>query len=250
LTPLRQLVAWLEKAGVERICLVDDASTYQPLLDWYETCPHLVVRLETSVGQLAPWLSGTINTHAAGEAYVVTDPDVLPDDDCPLDAIDHFRRVLDGFPEIAKVGFGLRIDDLPRRYRLRRSVQAWESQFWRHPAAPGLYRASIDTTFALYRAHTPPTMGPALRTGWPYVARHLPWYSDSRNPTAEETYYSAHARRDVTSWQGDELPPWLDSWLRRGAAATDSATQVARQSRSRQRNLARRGRQLSRPPSG
>ncbi|MCW2549135.1 MAG: glycosyl transferase family 2, partial [Mycobacterium sp.] len=182
------MVSWLERAGVQRICLVDNASTYQPLLEWYEKTPHLVARLRDNLGQLSPWLSNVINTHAIGESYVVTDPDVVPDDLCPPDAIDYFSQLLEEHPAVRKVGFGLRIDDLPRRYRLRRQVQAWESQFWLDPmdvrsAAPAarspLYCAPIDTTFALYREHTPATMGPALRTGWPYVARHLPWYSNS-----------------------------------------------------------------------
>jgi hypothetical protein len=250
LTPLVSLVDWLERAGVQRICLVDNASTYEPLLDWYEKCPHLVIRLEDNLGQLSPWLSDAVNTHARGEAYVVTDPDVLPDDRAPLDAIDHFRRVLDEYPDIRKVGFGLRIDDLPRRYRFRRQVQAWESQFWLDPLAGAssvLYPAPIDTTFALYREHTPATMGPALRTGWPYVARHLPWYSSTRHPDEEDRYYSAHARPDVTSWQGDQLPAWLESWLNGEGAAQSTSDDSAKTGRRRQKQLARKGRSLSRP---
>jgi hypothetical protein len=255
LTPLISLVSWLERAGVQRICLVDNASTYEPLLEWYERSPHLVVRLSDNVGQLAPWTSNTINTHAYGESYVVTDPDVVPDERCPLDAIDYFRGVLDEHPEVRKVGFGLRIDDLPRRFRLRRPVQAWESQFWLDPlpvtgATPTglLYRAPIDTTFALYREHTPATMGPALRTGWPYVARHLPWYGNTRRPTKEEQYYSAHARGDVTSWQGEQLPVWLAQWLNGAQQSQADAKQAAREGRRRQRSLASQGRELGRPP--
>jgi hypothetical protein len=243
-------VEWLEHAGVERICLVDNASTYEPLLEWYQQSPHLVIRLQDNLGQLAPWLSDVINTHAPGESYVVTDPDVVPDDRSPLDAIDHFARVLADHPDILKVGFGLRIDDLPRRYRFRRQVQAWESQFWQDALSgpPGaLYPAPIDTTFALYRKHSPPTMGPALRTGWPYVARHLSWYSNTRRPTAEDQYYSAHARSDVTSWAGDELPAWLESWLNGDATNQADAKAAAKQGRRRQTQLARLGRQLARP---
>jgi hypothetical protein len=237
----------LERTGADRICLVDNASSYPPLLEYYERCPHLVVRLTENLGQLAPWRSNTINVHALGEPYVVTDPDVVPDEGCPSDALDHFRRILDGFPAINKVGFGLRIDDLPRRYRLRRQVQAWESQFWLDPVSPGLFRAPIDTTFALYREHTPATMGPALRTGWPYVARHLPWYADSDRPDEEERYYTTHARHDVTSWQGAALPGWLAAWLN-GEPSTNGDARLELRGRRREMVLARRGRRLSRPP--
>ena len=248
-------MSWLERAGIQRICLVDNASTYEPLLQWYARSPHLVVRLQDNFGQLAPWISGAIDTHAFGESYVVTDPDLVPDKRAPLDAIDHFSRVLDAYPDVLKVGFGLRIDNLPRHYRLRRKVQAWESQFWRDPLISptgiptALYRAPIDTTFALYRERCSPTMGPALRTGWPYVARHMPWYANTRRPTREELYYTAGARPDVTSWQGDRLPAWLESWIRGEVAPGVSAEEAGKQAQRRLERLARQGRGLGRPPA-
>ena len=73
---------------------------------------------------------------------------------------------------------------------------------------PGLFRADVDTTFALNRARTPGFEGLAARTGWPYVARHLPWYADSANPTDEARYYRSHTDAGVNSWDGDVLPHW------------------------------------------
>ena len=40
---LRRLVDWLERAGHERIVIVDNASTYEPLLDYLDGSPHQVV---------------------------------------------------------------------------------------------------------------------------------------------------------------------------------------------------------------
>ncbi|MEZ5216955.1 MAG: hypothetical protein R2715_10310 [Ilumatobacteraceae bacterium] len=45
-TPLVQLVDWLERAGVEDIWLIDNASTFEPLLDYLRSTPHHVVRSE------------------------------------------------------------------------------------------------------------------------------------------------------------------------------------------------------------
>ena len=38
-TPLKALLDWLRRAGHERVYLVDNASTYPPLLTFYETNP-------------------------------------------------------------------------------------------------------------------------------------------------------------------------------------------------------------------
>ena len=210
-TPLAALVDWLERSGYERIYLVDNASTFPPLLEYLERSPHQVVRLPANVGQLASWTAGVVEREASGEWYVVTDPDVVPIEECPADAVQHFRRALERYPEYAMAGFGLKIDDLPNCYRHAARVRTWESQFWRKRFGGSLYRAPIDTTFALYRPYQPAFEFPeelGIRTGYPYLARHLPWYTDSATPTDEEQYYLAHARSDVTNWNGEEGQPF------------------------------------------
>ena len=109
---LRLLVSWLERAGHERIHLVDNDSTYEPLLEYYETTPHTVVRLGANCGHLAPWTMGVIEHHARGP-YVVTDPDVVPTEECPPDAVARLLELLDRHPGHVKAGLGLVIDDLP-----------------------------------------------------------------------------------------------------------------------------------------
>ncbi len=58
--------------------------------------------------------------------------------------------------------------------------------------------APIDTSFALYRPNPPFAIGPALRSGKPYVARHMSWYADTLHRTEEERYYVAHASGSST----------------------------------------------------
>jgi hypothetical protein len=60
-----------------------------------------------------------------------------------------------------------------------------------------LYWAPIDTTFALYRPrgkrkHANNNIE-MYRTAYPYMARHLPWYIDSKNPDDENRYYIEHS---------------------------------------------------------
>jgi hypothetical protein len=213
-TPLLQQIDWLERAAVDRIVIVDNASTYEPLLDYLRSTPHEVVRLEENLGHIAPWLSGAIAERVGPhDRYVETDPDVLPDEGCPLDALERFSELLDRHADTCKVGFGLRIDDLPRHYRHAEAVRQWEAGFWTDEVEPGVYRALIDTTFALYREGTPLAMEPALRTGRPYVARHLPWYADSSEPSAEQQYYLRHAKPDINSWDGDLIASRIADYI-------------------------------------
>lgn len=224
LTALRRLIDWLESAGHDEIWLIDNASTYPPLLAYLDSTSHEVIHLDHNLGHRSPFLSGAVQRIAAGRHFVISDPDVIPDESCPPDAIEHFRRLLDRYPEIDKVGFGLRIDDLPDRYPLADDVRNWEARFWADEVEPGVYRADIDTTFALYRPldrrHREDS---ALRTGAPYVARHTPWYVGPDDIDDEDRWYRSHGEPTTLNWDRDDLPRWKRRWLlaNRGASAVD-----------------------------
>jgi hypothetical protein len=207
-TPLRGLVDWLERAGVEEITFLDNDSAYEPLLAYYEETPHRVVRMAKNWGKHSLWAAPEAEGLTGDRPFVYTDPDVVPSEDCPLDAIDHFGELLDRYRGINKVGFGLRIDDLPAQYAHRDAVLAWEGQMWQWPLGDGNYFASIDSTFALHRAGAGIRPAEAVRTGAPYLARHTTWYIDSESPPEEDLFY---ATRPGTrgNWNKDELPDWL-----------------------------------------
>jgi hypothetical protein len=209
LSPLVELLTWLERSGQDRIYLLDNASTYPPLLEFYERTSHRVIRLGVNIGQRAAWEAGIVEQHCAGDYYVVSDPDVVLVEDCPPDVLDVFYDALLRFPTRCKTGFGLKIDDLPDHYRFAQEVRTWEAQFWERELAPGLYDVYIDTTFALYRPGVPFQIENSIRTGKPYIARHTAWYTNSGELSEEERYYREHARPGVTHWNAAELPSWL-----------------------------------------
>lgn len=208
-TCLSALVQWLEAAGQERIFIVDNGSTYEPLLDYLASSPHNIIRQENE-GHTGIWYNGVLEQHAGDEFFVVTDPDVVPTGECPLDAIDYFKSILDKYEGRTKAGFGLKLDDIPDSYRFKQDVIKYESEYlrWYGPEA-GLFFAPIDTTFALYRPHSSPDISFSCRTSAPYVARHLSWYIDSENPGDEEEYYIANANPRINSWNHLSLPFWL-----------------------------------------
>jgi len=201
---LEKLVSWLEEAGQKRIIIVDNASDWPPLLEYLEASPHRVERLDANLGQYAVWNCGRFNEILRREFYAVTDCDILPDEKCPPNAVAHFFSLLAKTPAVTKIGFSLRIDDLPDSFIGKNSVLKWESLFWRHRLwhAP-LFEAPIDTTFAVYRPGIFPDQAAwwyAARTSPPYMARHLPWYEDSSAPDEESINYARSVKEGTTHW--------------------------------------------------
>ena len=220
---LRRLVSWLRTAKYENIIIVDNASTYPPLLRYLDNLSTKreirIVRLPTNLGPYAVWDAALLPALGIDSEYVYTDPDIVPCDFCPHDVIRVLQSVLSCDSRISKVGLGLRLDDIPACFQDRDMVLAWERQYWLRPCAPGLYSAAIDTTFAIYRAGTAGYMNEGtVRTGWPYLASHEGWYLDSGNPTEEDRFYRKTADSEASTWLAPQRPDWLIEESRRFAA--------------------------------
>lgn len=210
LTMMKKLIAGLESRGYRNIYIIDNASTYPPLLEWYShECPYPVFLMHENLGHLALWKSG-IYKMFKGSYYAYTDADLELQEDCPDDFMQRFIDLLRRHPTALKAGFSLRIDDLPDTFKLKQEVITHESQFW-HPEKeiePGVFNAPIDTTFAVYK---PYFVGEIVdfknnyfRTAPPYSARHLPWYINSSDLSDEEKYYATHIKT-MTHWARQEL---------------------------------------------
>ncbi len=200
---LQELIESLVSRGYDNIIILDNQSTYPPLLEWYETCPYHIIKLDRNYGFKAIWDSGVYDRFKRSY-YVYTDSDVVIDKHCPDDFMERFLQILDQYPRCLKVGFGIRIDDIPDTFKMKDYVLEHENKFWEKPLQEGIYLAQVDTTFALYR---PFCYGAAndhhmmIRTGFPYVIRHNPWYVDSSSLTNEERYYVEHSAQK-TFWTG------------------------------------------------
>lgn len=186
---LLKLIDWLEKAEMKNIYIIDNASTYQPLLDFYNKTKHNVIKLNANLGYKALW-DTSIHQWFKGLPYIYTDPDILPVEECPMDAVRFLLETLNKHEGINKVGFGLKIDDIPDFYQNKAAVIEWEKKYWEQPVAENLYKADIDTTFALYRANSVKQQwGKTFRTGGKYLVRHLPWYENPDSLSDEEIFY-------------------------------------------------------------
>lgn len=196
---LKQQLQKLKELGYRNIYIIDNKSTYDPLLQFYKNSEEKIFYLDQNVGFLALWRT-IIYEYFKDDYYIYTDSDIVPSEECPRDFIHHFKNLLDKYKDVDKVGFGLKINDLPTCYRRRAEVQEHEKEFWTNTPEKDVYSAMIDTTLALYR---PKKKGgywlKALRTGGNYTARHLPWYVDSENLSEEELYYLKNIKTN-THW--------------------------------------------------
>lgn len=194
LESLLKLIQSLKVRGYNNIYIIDNNSTYPPLLEFYNNTDVSIIRLDRNVGYMSIWDTDVYDQFKRSY-YVYSDSDMEIDEECPDDFMQRFIDILGKYKLSHKVGFGIRIDDLPDSYCFKQDVINHESQFWRNEVASGIYNAMIDTTFALYRPYCKGAANSyydVYRTGFPYVIKHLPWYQDSSNLSDEDKYYKKH----------------------------------------------------------
>lgn len=203
LTTLKELIYSLEKRGYSNIYILDNASTYPPLLDYYKTCPYEVIFLGKNLGFKSLWKSNENRKRFCHDYYIYTDSDVTLCENCPDDVVEHLWTLLKNrYKYAAKIGLSLRIDDLPDCYAHKNKVIEWEQIFFKNENKDHLYPAPIDTTFALYRPRVGLSRSRSVesyRTATPYSLKHLPWYADSQHLSEEEQYYIKQCRH-TTKW--------------------------------------------------
>jgi hypothetical protein len=200
-TYTKRCVETLQEAGCD-VHIVDHESTWPEMVEWLYDVDLPVYHLPNDIPRKL-WEWHGLRRIVGSRRYIVTDPDVVPQASCPASWVGYLHQVLDENPGWLKVGLGLRLDDVPDYYSNKDKVWKWEAGYWRHVAGKGLFNAPVDTTLALYRsldACDQFRLAPALRTGSPYLARHLTWYEDDRNPTPEILHYRQNVAPDISHW--------------------------------------------------
>lgn len=208
----RKMAEFLSDTGCN-VILIDNQSSYPPLLEWYKSCPYKIHMMDTNYGHLVLWKSGLINEYN-DQHYILSDPD-LSLDGIPHDYVSTLMRGLTLNPNVIKSALSLEITDLPDNAYAKQAYD-WELKFWQTKNKDGFYRSTADTTFAMYDQDRKwgefPGGNPsndrffdAVRSDRPYTARHLPWYVTPENMTDEEKYY--HMRTN-TYWAQKYNEAW------------------------------------------
>ena len=199
---LMQLVEWLlHLDDVVSIIILDNASTYPPLLQYYDSLdlPNVqVIRFQKN--HKLKKLIAISQTMQQYDYYVVTDADLIPYSDTKNDILSRMKEMLDKYKDINHIGASLSIEDIPDHYPLKNVVQKWEEQFWEQPIEKGVFEACVDTTFGMYRSNSfIMELYPALRLGKNYTLKHVDWYMDPSN-LCDESQYNMAKTTSISTW--------------------------------------------------
>ena len=184
--------------GLREIIILDNGSTYKPLLAWYKNLPHRVEFLE-NLGHTAPWISGVLDTIST-DLYVVTDPD-LDLTNVPDDCLQVMAGLLARHPQVGKIGLTLSTEGVPKESPYFDHVQQYARVLPTLPAQPdGLVPMPVDTTFAIHDKRSLNSYKICgMRMPAPYVARHLPW--EVVKPEGDFLYYIDHVEGRSSSYR-------------------------------------------------
>lgn len=205
---LKKLISFLRKRDLmQQVIIIDNNSTYPPLLDYLKTLECRVEYLNINYGHLVLWKCHLFDYIISKEAFVLTDSDVIPNNNIPKDFLNVMLNKLEEQPDITKIGLSLLLDDIPESNKRKKEILNWEKRFWkkRMDSDKTLFEAQIDTTFAVYRPNIYPYLKQwykGARMDKPYFARHLGWYLDSNNPTEEDLYYASNIKKGSSHWFG------------------------------------------------
>jgi FkbM family methyltransferase len=203
-TYLGNMVRQLQKYRFGNIIIVDNGSTFPPMREYLEAIRQevQVIALKDNKGPRHIFLAEE-NLALLPQFFCVTDPDLEFNAALPSDFVARLAALTEKH-RVGKAGLSLGIAD---REKMRQTsfqigdrdwkIWEWEAQFWqdkideldgKHP----VYKASIDTTFAVYNKEyfSAETYLEGLRVAGDYTCKHLPWYDDIGIPEAEARFYA------------------------------------------------------------
>jgi glycosyltransferase involved in cell wall biosynthesis len=190
----------------EEIIILDNGSTYEPLLDWYRSISNKVdVRMGSNEGHLALWATGLHKE--LGSHFVYTDSDIELNEDFPVRWKQIMMSVLNRNSEYKKVALALEIDDLPDHYRYKQQVLRNEGRWWLHERENMVYVADTDTTFALYKNFGDNCYTSLRIAYYNMIAKHSTWYINLEDLSEEENYYIQNCKEHYTQYTKQHKNP-------------------------------------------
>jgi glycosyltransferase involved in cell wall biosynthesis len=221
LPPLIDLVTSLQQRNYNNIIIIDNESTYEPLLEWYKkTNAEVFINdvVETNFDNSTLYTLVKLQhprfADITKEHYVYTDSDVVPIQENPENFIEDMIEVCNQF-NLHKVGLGIKIDDLPQNnsWQTQKAIEI-ESKFLENKIPHEkfeLYSAPVDTSFAVYAPNAPALWGNnSFRMGGNHMARHYPFYYDINNLPMDELHYIKTLKPN----RGPVVSMWVQEILR------------------------------------
>lgn len=208
LTYLKNTINWFRWYYPENpIIIVDNASNYEPLLEFYDSIPYITV-LKFKENNCIENLKATIaleELFTNTEYYAISDPDLMPHPNTPPKFLEEFKRWIDA--GYHRAGFGLITEDLPLWTHKREEIIFNEKSLLnvsleKNQYGFNCYKAPIDTTFAMYSKNNSGWQCPMNGDDWGRCVRvfemfHLPWYLNADSLNDEMKNYFATCKKFV-----------------------------------------------------
>jgi len=205
-TYANNMVHQLISRGVTSFIICDNASTYPPMIQYLDALSKTqrVVRFTENLGPRI-FAESLDFLDILPEYFVITDPDLILNDQLPSDFIHNMKDVINAY-NVAKVGLALDIYDKCDKFFNKAQVHVWESKYWLNkvPTLPNcisdpIYIAPIDTTFCLFKKSKYVeellsngrgiTATSALRIAGRFTCEHAGWWLNQPVPHYEMEYY-------------------------------------------------------------
>ena len=171
----------------EQIIIIDNGSTYPPLLKWYDSIKKIVdIRFNKNEGHLALW--ATQLDKELGEYFVYTDSDIELN---PLMPSNYKEIMLEMLLKhgVDKCALAIELNDLPDHYKYKHQVLRNEARWWLNEIEDDVFTADTDTTFFMMRNTGDNTFKSIRLARKDLICRHIPFYCDLDNLDEEEQYY-------------------------------------------------------------
>lgn len=189
----------------EKIIIIDNGSSYLPLLKWYEEISEKVeIIYGKNEGHLALWATGLHKK--LGDWFVYTDSDIELNENFPS----NWKEIMFDLchKHKKKVALAIKIDDLPDHYRYKNQVKRNEGRWWLNEIERGIFEADTDTTFFLIKNFGDNQYQSVRIAHDNMICRHVPWYQDLEQLDDEEIYYLENlGKRVTTQYSKQHLEP-------------------------------------------
>lgn len=214
LTWLMQLILWWNyNTKNQPVIILDNCSTYPPLIDFYKNHSFKNVTLvrckENNCGNnLRKYISDKIV--GKYEYYCISNPDILPHPATPEFFLDILRTCIDRY-KYHHAGFKLIINDLPGFIDNKNTILNQERKFWDRQVMIThnninykAFIAPIDLTFCMFTTKNSGWHYPMDRTEWNNSIRildafHLGWYVHPNTAIEEPKFYFKTCLRKATT---------------------------------------------------